>query len=406
MVETSLSLQPKHSRVSASQLYYVFSFLLYTGIGSTTTIYALYLRSIGLSLGEISLVNSIFWLVVIGAELPTGLLADGKSRVFSLKMGMGFLAVGGLAYFCAYGFWMATIAESLVAIGIAFLSGAQQAWVTDALEREGRSHEIRQVFATEMIIQSATMILAGFFGAVLALISYRLIWIPLTITSVIGMYVVHRWMNGQGEPLERLTQKEAFRQSWNLLLKSRALVWVVGSVVLFGAVVSFNHFWAPFFEPLVGTVGLSWIWAVIFLGCAISGWLVRRVGVEVGNESRYIVLALVLSGGGLFVAGLVGGIGYSIAAVMTHEIGRGMFRPLTDSYIQHRVSSSFRATFGSLQSLIGRIGCAIVPFLVWIGIEGKPDSIETIQNVWMICGGVILVGTIVVWWLRPQTSSL
>lgn len=389
--------------MSATGIYYRFSALLGFGMGATMTVYAPFLLSIGLSLAEIALVNAIFWAILISAELPTGMFADGRSRAFSLKAGMFFQGTGGALYVFAEGFWSAALAEGFIGIGMAFMSGAQQAWITDALTRENKIDTMRHVFATESIIRTSVFILGGFVGAALALISYRLIWVPVIITSIMAMRLCHRRMNGQGEAIDRMSERDALIHSWQHLRQSRALKWVIGAMMLFGAVVAFNHFWSPYFETKVGTLGLSWVWALIYLGYMPSGWMVRRLTVAVGQEAHLIAVALLLSGVGLVVITVFSGLIAPLAAVMLHEFGRGMFLPLTDSFVQHRVKSSYRATFGSLQSFLGRAGFAFVPLIVWIGIDGEPNTPETIGLVWLVCGSLLVVGSMALWLIRPKT---
>ncbi|MBI5369780.1 MFS transporter [Candidatus Uhrbacteria bacterium] len=394
--------------MSATRIYYTFSALIGMGLGATVTVYVPFLLSIGLTLGQVALVNALFWAVIIVSELPTGMLADGRSRAYSLKAGAVFHAIGGLSYLLASGIWGALFSEGLIAIGMAFLSGAQQAWIADALEREGRAGQLRHVFATETIIKAALFIIGGLGGSLLALISYRLIWVPVIVTSLAAVVFGAIKMDGQGEPLERIGEWEAFAKSWQHLRGSRALKWVVGALILFGAVVSFNHFWTPYFQLKVGTLGLSWVWAIIYLTCLPAGLLVRRLPVKTSHEAHHIVLALLLTGLGLLLIPLTGGLLLSIGAVMIHEFGRGLFQPLTDAFVHHRVSSSYRATFGSLQSLFGRVGFAVVPLVVWITIRDAPNTPGTIGTVWIVCGSFLLVGSVFffLWRIRETPPSL
>ncbi|MBM5790130.1 MFS transporter, partial [Candidatus Parcubacteria bacterium] len=282
--------------MSATRLYYLFSALIGLGLGATVTVYVPFLLAIGLTLSQVALVNALFWAILIAFELPTGLFADGRSRAFSLAAGAAFHALGGLAYLCAVGFWSAAFAEGLIAVGMAFLSGAQQAWIADALSREGRDGELRRVYANEAIIRAGLFLIGGLIGVLIALLSYRLIWLPVVVTSLGAVVLCRVRMNGQGEPLERVGEREAFARSWARLRQSRALIWVVGAMVLFGTVVSFNHFWAPYFETQVGTLGLSWVWAVIYIAYSAAGYRVRHLTIPQGTEGGYIALALLLCG--------------------------------------------------------------------------------------------------------------
>lgn len=388
--------------MSATHIYYTFSTLIGLGIGATVTVYVPFLLSIGLSLAQVALVNTLFWSVLIVSELPTGLFADGRSRAFSLTYGAWFHAIGAFTYIFAIGFWSAALAEGLIALGSAFLSGAQQAWIADSLTREGRENELRRVYANEAFLRAGTFLFGGFLGIAIALFSYRLIWLPTVFTSLGAVLLCRFFMNGQGEPLERVSEGEAFARSWSHLRGSRALAWVIGTMVLFGGVVTFNHFWSPYFEAKVGMVGLSWVWVLIYIANASAGWQVRRLSIPLGAEGTYIALALLLSGASLAMFHFAFGIAIPLFAMFIHEVGRGMFQPLTDSFIQHRVQSAYRATFGSLASLIGRGGFALVPLFVWIGIDGKPDTTQTITSVWLVCGITLTLGAVLFYLVRPR----
>ncbi|MBI4435589.1 MFS transporter [Candidatus Uhrbacteria bacterium] len=388
--------------MSAARTYYLFFALIHIGMGSTVTAYTPFLQGIGLSLGEIALVNAIFWTVIIAAELPTGMLADGRSRAFSLKLGGLFYALGAFCYLFAHDFWTAALGEALIGIGSAFISGAGTAWIADALAREGRSHELRHVYATESLIKSILMLLGGFVGAAIALWEPRFIWAPFVVSALAASFVAHRLMNGQGEPLEYVSELEAFRRALAQLKNSRALMWVVASLIVFGAVVSFNHYWALFFLPTVGQLGLAFIWPVMFLGLIGASQYIRRLTIPVGSETRMIVLSIALAGVGLLGVAIAPGFWLAMPALIVHEIGRGFFQPLTDSFVQHRVHTSYRATFGSLQSFLGRIGFAVVPLAVWLFIADKPNTPATISLVWIVCATALLLGAAVLWFSRPR----
>jgi len=102
---------------------------------------------------------------------------------------------------------------------------------------------------------------------------------------------------------------------------------------VFGAVVSFNHFWSPYFKPFVGTMGLSWVWAILYIGLALSAIIVRRLTIPQGQEATWIVASVVITGIGLAGAGLSSGLLMSLFMVTIHECGRGMLLPLVDSFV-------------------------------------------------------------------------
>lgn len=382
--------------MSADRIYYLFFALINIGMGATVTAYTPFLQSIGLTLGEIALVNAIFWSVVILSELPTGMLADGKSRSYSLKLGGLCYSIGAFSYLFADSFWSAAFSESCIAIGSAFVSGAGVAWIADALEREGKKDLLRHVYATEFLIKSICMLFGGFVGSAIASwIGYSYIWVPFMMTGLFASFVAHRLMNGQGEPLEYVSELEAFTKALSHLRRSRILMWIITCLIVFGAVVSFNHYWALFFLPQVGQFGLAFIWPVMYLGLIGATQIMRKTSMTSNQEGKMISTALFLAGVGLLGVALGPSLWFSIPALIVHEAGRGFFNPLIDSFVQSRVHTSYRATFGSLQSFLGRIGFAIVPFVVWVFIGNAPNTSATISIVWIVCSIILIVGAMV-----------
>lgn len=391
--------------MNASTIYYLFGALIHIGFSSSVTGYGPLLQNeLGLSLGQISLVNAVFWMVVIAAELPTGMLADGKSRAWSLRMGVLFYGAGGLSYMLATGLISAMVSEGLIAIGVAFLSGSLQAWIADALDREGRKEELTKVYATSALIKGMVFLVGGLFGSWLATHNPRLIWLPFMLMGPVAALFSWVTMNGQGEALEYTNEWLAFKGAVKHLSQSRALKWSVASLIIFGAVLSFNHFWTLYYEPEVGQMGLGWMWIAIYSAVTFSGWWIRRKGLKPGMETNWIVISIAVTGLGLFLAALSPMLWYSIPGVLVHEFGRGLFDPLSSSFVQHRVYTTYRATFGSLKSFIGRIGFVIVPLIIWITLDGQPNTQETIAVTWMISAVVLVLGAALLWMLRPKTN--
>ena len=383
--------------------YYLYDAITTLGIAATFTSYAPFLLSIGLSFAEISLLNAVFWLVAILAELPTGMLADGKSRAWSLKMGCVCMTFGGLVYVFSFNFLSALIGESLIAIGMAFFSGAEQAWITDALTREGRDHERRHIFGTRALVHGLVVVIGGGLCTFIALSNVRLIWIPMIVLSPVAYVFIAKNMNGHGEAIHPMSEMEALRSSIALLKRSRALVWVILAMVVSGGVVAFNHFWSPYFQSLVGTLGLSYVWAIIYTACALSGLWVRRIQIPQGSEANLILVTLALSGIGLLIPNISSTLGISLIGSIIHEVGRGTFAPLVDSFVQHRVESGYRATFGSLQSFLCRIGLALTSLFLWMVLQTHASTPETILFVWSVCGVGIVMGVILLYGIRPRS---
>ncbi len=381
--------------------YYLFIGLLAFGMGMTVTAYGPFLRGIGLSLGEIALVNAVFWLTLSLSEIPTGLVADGRGRAWSLRLGARFEAAAALAYFFASGVWSAVCAEMLFGIGMAFLSGAQQAWLVDALRAEGRGERARHVFATAGILSGAGMLVGGAVGALLSLWEPRLIWLPMVGCGLVASRLVSRHMEGRGNSEAAMTERQAFCAAVATLRSNRSLWWLTGTMLVFGLVIPFNNFWAVYFEPDVGRLGLAGTWTAIYLSVMAGSWIVRRATFANRHEGTGTLVALGTTAVGLLLIPLVGFPG-AFAPLVLHELGRGAFQPLSESFIQRRVESGCRATFGSLLSLIAKAGNVSAPLAAWWFTWGMENSQATIGQVWIAAGGTMLAFVLLLRVLRPK----
>lgn len=391
--------------MSPSRAYLLFSAahgMMFTFHAAT---YVPFLQSIGLSLGEISWINGWFWTAIIIFELLTGMWADSHSRAWTLRMGFLFFIIGNLTYLFADDLWSALTAELLNGLGFAFLSGIQQAWVVDALKRHNREHEKGEVFANAAIVKgllaAPTAIMGSWIGAAFGL---RSPWIPTTIAAIAGMYIVVRYMNGDGEvdTKDKISEWEALKRSVKALHFSPALRFASAVGLVSNLVVAFNHYWPTFFEQYVSIADLAYVWSPLYLALFVAGFIIRRSKIASGAEAKGLAFSLVAAGVGLAAMGSATGLGSLIAIGLIHEVGRGAFRPLLDSYTNHHVRSEYRATYGSLQSLIEEVGAAIILFSMSRYMAGREDSVANVTHVWLVAGGLLVVLAIILYALKPR----
>jgi len=382
----------------------LYEFLASLGMGMTAVTGSLLQLQVGMSVSDIALVNIVFWAVIVLAELPTGMLADGKGRIWSVRVGITLFALGCFAYAFVQGVATALIGEVTLGIGIAFISGAEQAWVTDALKKRGEEHLIGRAFGTQAMASGVGVLIGGFFGAALGTLNLRLGWVGAGFALCASAYVACKVMDDAGEIDDRPGEWEAFRLSWQALRRQPSLVWSVATTILFGLSVAFNHLWQPFFAAEVGQFNLCWIWTVTQSALVFGSWIVRRRGVPEGRGAFGIVLALFLTGFGFVAFAVAHRLPTMLLSLWIHEFGRGIFRPIMGVFTQRRIESRYRATFGSLQSLLGKTGLALSLGLVWCLSNGRDSSRETIVFIWVVCGSLLVLGSFLFWKLRPQDA--
>ncbi|HCB19699.1 TPA: hypothetical protein DEP34_05015 [Candidatus Uhrbacteria bacterium] len=391
--------------MSITKTYYLFVLSKDFGLAFTFASFVPYLLWLGLSYSEVAFVNMVFAGVVFLGELPTGMFADGKSRVWSLRAGVWLWIIGSIFYACARGVWTAALADGIFAVGNAFLSGARQAWITDALKKHGREKELRHVFGTTAMLSGIACVIGGFLGVFLSSVHMRLIWPPLIVGCLVSLYIAYYHMKDDGEPQERISQWQALKCSVNLLRQSHALSWILIILVVTGGFMTFNHYWSPLSESIWGRSSLAWVWPLLYGSTALAGYLVRRHEHLERYGSTWIVTALFLAGGSLALVRFLPLPFWIMGMMMMHELTRGILGPLIDTYVQKRVESSYRATFGSLQSFIAHFGFTLTPAFVWLSLDGKPNTPDTITWLWFIAGGFIVITAMILWVFRPKKES-
>jgi MFS family permease len=381
---------------------------LLSGLAGSTMIaaYVPLLLSIGMSLSEVALLNVVFWTTIVILEIPTGMLADGRSRRFSVSCGVAAVALGFGLYSVVCGFWTAVAAECLVGIGNAFISGAISAWLTDALDYRGEKNKLRHTLATGSLVSSLAMVGSGFVCAFFLAPEYpRLCWALGALLSVGVFLCVRLAMTDEGEPVHRVSEFEACRESIRVLKRKRDLIWAASAATCMGLVIPFNLYWVPLVKERAGSSGVAWFWVPMYGAMALAGYAVRRSKVQAGRETGLIAAAVLATGIGLVFLWRFADFAPLLAFIVLHEFGRGLFAPLLDAYTQQHIEAHYRATYGSLQSFIGKIGYAIVLAAVSLCIWGKPTTGAVITIVLGAAGAGLVISAVLLWFFRPKGVS-
>jgi len=322
-----------------------------------------------------------------------------------MRWGVFFWIFSALVYFSAQGFWTALFAEITGAFGMAFISGAKQAWIVDALISEGKQEQTRKTFATEAIVHGVAMVIGGFLGARLAVFSPRAIWLAMAICCLPAWWIARFLMKGRGQPSKPIKEFEALRKSLAHLRETPELKWVAVALIASGLVAAFNYYWTIYFKNDFGQAAVGNLWVVAYGSVAVSGLVIRRLKIPKGSEVLAVCLALLAAGLGMALLPVSQNLIWTLLFLSTHEIGRGVFRPLTDTFIHGRVDSGYRATFGSLQSLIGSVGLAVVPIFLALSLARSEQTNQTIAVSWYVTGTLLASAAIVLFVFRPRAKE-
>lgn len=201
-----------------------------------------------------------FMLCIFLLEVPTGIIADKYGRKISIILSLFSSTVSMLIFGISNSYAVLFIAEFVGALGIALLSGANEAFIYDSL-RELKLHEKSRYFFSKYDAVGTLGLLIGFpVGSLL--VGSKLIQYPdvlaftfiLTAGSSFLSFLISLTLK---EPKRRkLIEKNFLRAGLNgfkhILLHKSLRAFALNSALI--SAVTFFMFW--FYQPLAGAAGI------------------------------------------------------------------------------------------------------------------------------------------------------
>ncbi len=378
--------------------------------------YAPFLKQIGLSNPQITIVNWSFAVLMLLSQVPTGVFADKFGRALSVKLGLLILFLGHFAYFFARGFWSALVIEGLVGVGFAFVRGADEAWLASWLNtKKDGSGKFEASFGTANTVGFTACLLSGSLGAIIGAKDLRLPWLACGFTGILSFALAVAFMRepplqtpksdaDSGSSGSNPSSGDLANRSWRLLCGSYDLKWCVTAICVLAFVMPFFHYWPLVYRDHADAFGMAGLWFIVYGPKVVGAFAMRLWSKKLSNGKGILAVcaALASTGIGLFVAGRSLALGALLAGTLAMEFALGFFQPLVSAFVQKRVGEEYRATYGSLQALITGIWSTVV----MIGIVGalalRPDNNASILRLWREMGLLMLVATVPILLFRPK----
>jgi len=330
----------------------------------------------------------LFWVFTL--EIPTGVVADKFGRKISVALGCILFASDMLFFGLSHNYYLLFAAEFLGAVGMTFISGADQALLYDSLIAINEQERARFCFSRYEAAGTLGLLVSFPIGSSIAgLRNYpNLLPVPFVMTAISAVLAagLFLWMR---EP-PRTKPKEGFirmgvRGLRTLFERRELRAYVLNAVTI--SSVTFFAFW--FYQPISQRAGLDiaylgWIGAGFNLFSAI---LLTRVGLlEKALGVRRLLLLSALLPGVLFIAlGFLRLLAFAIPALFI-LVGCKMVRaPVLNAFINRHIESENRATVISSVSLLERS----VTFLLY-PVVGLLADASLDYALWLL-GGVCLV---------------
>ena len=144
--------------MSKETIYYTVISFMGLSINVTGAYYVLFLRDIGLTFSQIALLNTIYMVMHVLIEYPSGVLADKYGRKVTFLLGILLHSVYYTGVGLSRTFYPIALSYSIGGTGMAFISGTLVAWIVDEIKQEKGEDHIKFVFGRSPIF-------TGIFGA-------------------------------------------------------------------------------------------------------------------------------------------------------------------------------------------------------------------------------------------------
>ncbi len=170
-------------------LYYSLS--IFMNMDVQRSLFVLYLLQLGITQGEIGILQSFLFFSCVALEIPSGLLADRYGRKTSIIIGFSGLSISGVGFLLFSSFIPFAIIFCLFGASIAMNSGSDRALLYDNLLAEHRADEYPKIVSRARAIGAISLGLSMLLGGLLQdTWSWDSVYIFFAISKLIGALVV------------------------------------------------------------------------------------------------------------------------------------------------------------------------------------------------------------------------
>ncbi len=337
-------------------------------------------QSKGMSLGDFFLIQGIFGLAHFLFEIPSGYLSDVFSRKKILCIGFSLWVIGYIVLYFGNTFWWVLTTEAIWGIGLALITGTQEAYTYDLLKRIKREKSfLKEEGRIQTYMQAGSAIGALTGSALYAVIGGEIILLTIAVSTIaFGMVLFlpelpesRRKVVLETSPLKDILGIVKFS------VKHPEIKWFMLYPALLGAC-TLALMWL--LQPTMESVGIP----VAFFGIFVSLNLLSRVmgAHQAHHVFDYLgVRKSAIMPIGIILIGLICALAaqhvsnpyilYTLITVLAIVPAvQMMFRLVFASLIHHRIQSNERGTVLSISQMVKSACNSIMMILMKFLLDG------------------------------------
>jgi len=370
----------------------IWKFYLYRAFGSGIAFaiptIVIFWQDNGLSLTQIMILQSLFSVMAIFLEIPSGYIADKVGRKKSLITATLAFIIGISLMSIGRSFGGFLVAEVFFAIAFAFNSGADSAFIYDTLKDLKRETEYKKIWGQSLFYGMSTMAIFNLAGGYIASFDTRYTFY-FALASIIIMLPFGLSLT---EPKRHKTiyKKGYMHELLSIInkhiLKKKKLKWIM---LYAGITFVFFHSSMWFLQPYFKMINIPLehfgiIFGVATLFGAIVAKYTHRIEEVLGQKKLLASLTILPAIAYLLMGQFVSA--WSIILILIFTFCSSIYRVVIPDYINKLTKSEIRATVLSARSLVARIFYASL-----LPIFGYIADVYTLQQALSIMGITIFI---------------
>jgi MFS family permease len=359
-------------------------------------------QDIGMSMGQIMLLQGAFGFAMALFEFPSGYLADRIGYRRTMIIASILNAIGWSLYTNAEGIPEILVAEIVLGIGVSLISGTDTALLYESLKDQDREHEFGmwtgRVKFFGQFGEGSAAIVAGFLYAY---------WHRLPFALEAFIWIVN--LGVAWKLVEPSRHRPPMQESWkqikgmvrHVAVDNRRLRAVVAMTIALG-MASFIPVWTiQLYATDAGLDAskLGIVWAAANYTVAIASLYSTRLRGAIGLPGLLLIcIALVGAGyAGMAWTHTVWGVGFYFLLTLM----RGINGPSLNHEEQRHIPSSDRAGFVSLRSLSFRLLFLVIAPLIGASMDSHGQ-----HPVLLVVGGLLVVAACVAYRMMKSSGAM
>lgn len=375
------------------RLYLALTLLTQFAISFISATYVTFLLDHGLDYFQVGLTNFVFFATLFLFEIPTGAVADVFGRKLSFVLSCLLFAAGMFIYASSDSFWGFAAGECVAAVGRTLSTGAFDAWLVDRLNHFEYDGSLQQVMSWNKQVARGVGILSAILGAYLYGQYPSLPWIVAGVLMIAAGVIAQVLMKEEYFVRQAVSFRTGFTSMRDTVhasvqygIKSPTVrfILVLGTTQFF-AVQAPNMQWQPFFRQFYGSqTAMGLLFAGMAGAMIIGAKLVPRFSRRFASERKLLLGSQVAIGLGIVAAACLSGIP-AVVAFLFHEVPRGLFAPIKDTWLHQNIPSKERATLVSFESISHHVGG-----MVGLLVSGFLAVRLGLRPTWIIFGSLLM----------------